>query len=185
MGVFRSSWGCEVPSMSSARWRRKGGLIRRPGCLIFKLLARIFNQFSSAISRVARIFPEDSQPLKAPPPQGVWGRQPPEGNEDYNFKTNHNVRIWIHFSKLSTFYFPEKSIDFYIKIFWNILKISYHNCNYRKQLLLLDSHIEFSHSGAVLPRLFSTWNAISFLPEGKEQISKNFENIRIGKIWNL
>ena len=43
-------------------------------------------------------------------PQGVRGRQPPSGNEIYNFKAIQSIRKRIYFSRISTFFLPKKSI---------------------------------------------------------------------------
>ena len=66
-------------------------------------------------SGVARIFSEGwrSGHLKAitPPPAGGPGAKAPAyGSEVSFFKTIQSIRKWIHFSKISTFFLPEKFI---------------------------------------------------------------------------
>ena len=53
------------------------------------------------------------RPLKgyhAPPVGGPGGEGPPDGSEVSFFQTMQSIRKWIEFSKISTFFFPKKSI---------------------------------------------------------------------------
>ena len=79
------------------------------------------------------------RPLKgyhAPPPQGSGGVGPPDGSVVSFFKTIQSIRKWIHFSKIATFFLPQKFIfsktnlekaNIFNKSFWDfrsvILKI--------------------------------------------------------------
>ena len=68
-------------------------------------------------------------PLKdyqAPPPRrGSGGKGPPDGSEVSFFKTIQSIWKWIHFSKMSTFFFPKRSI--FSKKYLGKLNIFYKN----------------------------------------------------------
>ena len=69
-------------------------------------------------------------------PHGVRGRQPPDGNEDYNFKTIQTIRKRIDFARISAFSCPKTHFQ----------KIS-KNQNFRKiTLKILKFQFLWSHS---------------------------------------
>ena len=92
------------------------------------------------------------RPLKgyqASPAAGPGGEGPQDGSEVSFFKTIQSIWRWIHFSKMSTFFFSERSIfskknfeklNIFYKNFWffskNYLKISIFMIPYKSREIL-------------------------------------------------
>ena len=85
----------------------------------FKIFSKNFNPhwFLVQTRGVAMIFFfggwGNARPLKgyhAPPAGGPGGEGPTDGSEVSFFKTIQSTWKWIHFSKMSTLFFPKRSI---------------------------------------------------------------------------
>ena len=94
------------------------------------------------------------RPLKgyqASPAGGPWGEGPPDGSEVSFLKTIQSIWKWIHFSKMSTFFFSRGSIFskknlekvyIFYKNFWifsnNYFKISLFMIAYKSREILCE-----------------------------------------------